>query len=64
MDFENKLMVTKGERQGGALAWGFGPGICTLLYMEWMVTGDLPYRTGSSTLYSVITHMEKESEKE
>ena len=29
-----------------------------------MVNGDLWYSTGNSTQYSMVTHMEKESEKE
>ena len=33
-DFENKLMVTKGDRCGGEMDWRFGTGICTLKYME------------------------------
>ena len=38
-------------------------GLCTLLYMEWMVNGDLQYSTGNSTQHSVIAYMGKESEK-
>ena len=33
-DFKNKLMVAKGERLGREVDWGFGTGICTLLYMK------------------------------
>lgn len=36
----------------------------TLLYTEWMVSGDLLYSTGISAQYSVITYMGKKSEKE
>ena len=43
--------------------WGFGIGICTLLYMEKMVNGDLLYSTVNSIQYPVITYMRKESEK-
>ena len=43
--------------------WGFGIGICILLYMEWMVNSDLLNSTGNSTQYSVITHMEKNLKK-
>ena len=35
----------------------------TLLYVEWMVNGDLLYSTRNSTHYSVITYKGKESEK-
>ena len=58
------LMVTKGERWREGLDWGVRTGICTLLYVQQMVNGELLYRTGNSTQYSVITYMEKESEKE
>ena len=44
--------------------WGFVIGMCTLLYIEWMVNQDLLYSTGNSTQYSLITHMGRESEKE
>ena len=62
-DFKNKLIFTKGEKWGG-MDWEFGIGICTLLYMEWMVDVDLLYSTGNSIQYPVITYVEKESEKE
>ena len=35
-DFENKFMVTKGDRFRGGRDWRFGTGICTLRYMEWL----------------------------
>ena len=44
--------------------WSFVTGICTLLYMECMVSGDLLHSTGNSTQYSVITSVGKECEKE
>ena len=50
-------MVTKGEGLGGGMNWGFGIGICTLLYIEWIVNGDLLYSPEKSTQYSVITYM-------
>ena len=59
-----KQLMIKGERSQGRMDWGFGIGICILLYMEWMVNGDLLYNTGSSVQYSVITCWEKEFEKE
>ena len=58
-DFKNKLMVTKGDRSGRGMDGNFGPGRCTLLYMEWMGNGVLLYSTGNSTQYSVITNMGK-----
>ena len=42
-----------GRRDG--LRQGQGIGICTLLYREWMVKGDLPYSTRNFTQYSVMT---------
>ena len=38
-------------------------GMCTLLHMEWMVSGDLLSSTGNSTQYSVIVYVRKESER-
>ena len=38
-------------------------GIIILLYMEWMVSGDLLKSAGNSTQCSVITYMGKEPEK-
>ena len=43
---------------------GFGSGLGTLLYMEWMVNGHLLCSTENSTQYSVTTYMGKESEEE
>ena len=63
-DFKSKLMVTKGDRWRGGMDWGFGIGMHILLYMEWIVNEDLPYSSGNSTQYSVITYVGKESEKE
>ena len=36
-DIENKLMVTKGKNWAGGMDWEHAIGICTLLYMEWMI---------------------------
>ena len=63
-DFENKLMVTKGDRrswvEGGS---GFGIGTCTLRYME-SLAKDLLYSTENSTQCSVIIYVGKQSERE
>ena len=40
-DFKNEVTVTKGDRWWGGMDWGFGMGVCTLLYVEWMVYGYL-----------------------
>ena len=52
------------QGDGGGMHWRFGIGLCTRLYMKWMVSGDLLHSTGSSTQYSVITYMGNKSEKE
>ena len=44
---------------GGGMDWGFGTGIHTLRYMEWMASGDLLYSTGNSTQYSIIIYTGK-----
>ena len=46
------------------LAEIFEFGLCTLWYMECWANGDLLYSTESSTKYSVIIYMGKESERE
>ena len=43
--------------------WGFGTGICTLLYIDWINNGDLLYSTGKSTGYSVIIYTTKNLKK-
>ena len=63
-NLENKVMVTKGERQGGEINKEFGINIYTLLYIKQIINKDLLYSTENSTQYSVITYMGKESEKE
>lgn len=52
-DFENKSIVTKGERiqEQGEWTWVWG----ILLYIEWMINTDLLYSTGKSAQCSVIT---------
>ena len=60
---KTNLWLQKGMCIGGGMDWGFGIGICTLQYMEWMFNGDLLYSIRNSTQYSVITYMGKESEK-
>ena len=62
-DFENKLMVTKGERWGGRgeINWEVRINIHTL-YIK-IINKDLLYSSGNSTQYSVITYTGKESKK-
>ena len=44
--------------------WEFGTGVCTLRYAECQANWHLPYSAGSSTQYSVMVHLGKESEEE
>ena len=63
-DSENKFRVTKGGKwEGGGINQEVGISIYTLLHIK-QINKDLLYRIGSSTQYSVITYMGKESEKE
>ena len=59
-------MVTRGEMAGGWrwINWEIGIDIFTLLYIKQITNKDLLYSTGSSTQYSVMTYMGKESKKE
>ena len=49
------LWLPKCKGEGRGMDWGFGLGICTLWYMEWMVNRNLLCRIGNSIQYSVIT---------
>ena len=64
IDFENKPMVTKWDRAGEEMDWGFGIGTCTLWYTESLANRDLLYSAGNYTQYSITMYMGKESEKE
>ena len=52
----------RGKVRGG-INQEVGINMCTL-YIKQIIDKDLPYSTGNSTQYSVITYMGKESEKE
>ena len=56
-------MVTKWERGRKGINWETGADIHTLLYIEQITSKNLPYGTGNSTQYPVMTSMEKESKK-
>ena len=61
-DFENKLMVTKGDRCRGQMDWGLG-----LAYAHRGIWNDWAmgtYCLAQGTLYSVIIYLGKESESE
>ena len=55
-------MFTKGGYREG-INWEIGVDIYTLLCRKQITNKDLPYSTGKSTQYSVITYMGKESKK-
>ena len=42
------------EHQSTSKIWGFGTGICTLMYMELLAIGDLLYNTENFIQYSVV----------
>ena len=57
-------MVTKGDRWGEGVNWGFEIGTCTL-YIECLASGDLLSAQGTlRNQYSVIIYIGNESEKE
>ena len=49
---------------GGGINWEIGIDVYTLLYIKQLTNKDLPYSTGNSTQYSIMTYMGKESKKE
>ena len=55
-DFENKLVVTEGERLGRGMGWGCGIGISTLWCMEWLADGELYpiFSVAQGTLASIL----------
>ena len=57
-------MDTKGGKAEGGMNWEIGIDIYILICIKWIINKDLLYSTGNSSQYSVITYMEKESEKE
>ena len=59
---ENKLMVTKGEKEGG-INQEFGINRYALLYIKQINNKDLLQSTGNYTNYLVIAYNEKKSEK-
>ena len=54
-------MVTRGWGRG--INWEIGIDIYTLRYIKQITNKDLLYSTGSSTQYSVMAYMGKESKK-
>ena len=53
-----------GKGGGRGITWEIGIDIYTRLYIKQITNKDLPYSTGNSTQYSVVTYMGKESKKE
>ena len=60
MDIENRLVVTKGEGDGGGMEWEFGVSRCQLLYIGWINSKVLLYSTENYVQYPVINHNGKE----
>ena len=52
-----------GSSEAG-ISWETGVDIYTLLYIKQITNNNLPYSTGNSSQYSVMTYMGKESKKE
>ena len=62
-DIENRLAVAKEEGSGREYNLEFGISRCKLVYTEW-INNILLYSTGNYIHYPVISHNEKEYEKE
>ena len=50
-------------RVGGEINWETGIDKCTLLYIKQVTNKNLPYSTGNSSQYSVMTCMGEESKR-
>ena len=61
---KTNLWLPKWTSGGGGMDWGFGIGIHTRWYIEWLATGILLYSTENSTQYFVIIYVGKESERQ
>ena len=55
-DVENRLVVAKGEGDGGGMEWEFGVSRRKLLHIEWINNKGLLYRTGNYIQYPGINH--------
>ena len=64
MDIENRLVVAKGEREGGSgMDEEFGVGRCKLLHLEWISNEVLLYSTGNYGQSLGIEHDGKKTTK-
>lgn len=54
------LWLPRGTGEGGGMAWGFGMGICSLRYREWLANRDLL----TSSPYAVTIDVGKEPQGE
>ena len=61
---ENRLVVAKGEGEGGGVDWEFGISRGKLLHIGWIHNKVLLYSTGNNIQYPVINHHGKEYKKE
>ena len=49
----------RGQIEGGRMIWGFVIGICTLLYMEWMVNGTCCIAQGTLSNFCGNIHRKR-----
>ena len=61
---ENRLVVAKGEGEGGGMDWEFGISRCKLSYIGWINNKVLLHSIGNYIQYPVINHNGKENKKE
>ena len=51
MDIENRLLLAERERVGRGVEWEVGVSRCKLLYIEWINSKALLYRTDNYIQY-------------
>ena len=61
---KTNLRLSKGKDVGGRINYKFGINKHTLQYIKQLINKDLVNSTGTSTQYSIITCVGKDSEKE
>ena len=59
-DFENKLIITRGQGCGEGIVWEFGIDMYTLLYLKQITNKDLLYSMGNSAQCYVAAWMRGE----
>ena len=61
---KNRLVVAKGERDGGGRAWKFGVSRCKLLHIEMVYNKVLLFSTGNYFQCHMINHVDDNIKKE